>query len=504
MAKRKASLVRSSTKLHKWLGWTGGLALLFFAISGITHPLMTWTGPKAASFFPPQVKVSSEHAAQIPKILKKNNIDRANMAKIIPSKDGALLQVTQSNEAPRRYFDLATGVEKLNYDQKQAIWLARYYSGLKSTPIKSITFQTEFSSAYPWVNRLLPVYRVEFEIPDSKTTFIYTELGALAGITNNWKTSVQSVFRTFHSWAWLDDFEYARVFLMMMFLLSLLGMAITGIALIFMIKKRSILDGRRKWHRALSFAIWLPLFLFTASGIYHLLHSSFGDNHRGLKLGQPIDLSASRFGENLSWLEEFKGKAFNSLSLVEGITNGAKTPRLLYRISIPKGKPGQAVSRSKRFKGMATEKQSFYFDALTGEKAKLNDKELNDKDMALYIAKTQLGFSAEQLQQTKLVTHFGPHYDFRNKRLPVWRLDFDTPKGDKLFIDPATGMLVDRLVNLDRYEGYSFSLLHKWNFLAALIGREKRDIVISVILIAAIGFTFLGYLMLFKRRRSSS
>ena len=117
------------------------------------------------------------------------------------------------------------------------------------------------------------------------------------------------------------------------------------------------------------------------------------------------------------------------------------------------------------------------------------------------MAENHLGVSKDQLVQTKLVTHFGPHYDFRNKRLPVWRLDFNTPKGDKLFIDPATGMLVDRLVNLERYEGYSFSFLHKWNFLVPLMGREKRDIVISVLLIAAISFSVIGFLMLTKRRR---
>lgn len=496
MAKVKTTILRNSTKLHKWLGWTGGIALLFFAISGITHPLMTWTGPKAASFFPPQVKVSSEHAAQIPKILQQYKIDRAIMAKIIPSKEGPLLQVTQSNDDQRRYFTLSTAEEKLNYDKKQAIWLARYYSGLKTTPIKSVSFQTEFSSAYPWVNRLLPVYRVEFDTPDNRTTFIYTELGALAGMTNNWKTSVQSVFRALHSWTWLDDFEYARIFLMMILLLSLLGMTITGIALIFMIKKRSIPDGKRKWHRVLSFAVWVPLFFFTASGIYHLLQYSFGDNHRGLKLGEPIDLSAVRFGDDFSWLEEFEGRSFNSLAVVEGKSSTQSNVQLLYRISIPKGKPSVAVSRSKRFKGMATEKQAFYYDALTGKKA-----QLNDKDMALYVAETHLGFSKDQLVQTKLVTHFGPHYDFRNKRLPVWRLDFNTPKGDKLFIDPATGMLVDRLVNLERYEGYSFSFLHKWNFLVPLMGREKRDIVISVLLIAAISFSVIGFLMLTRRRR---
>lgn len=496
MAYGKTFSLRRFTKLHKWLGWTGGLALLIFAISGITHPLMTWTGPKAASFFPPQVKVSAESASQIPNILQQNKISMAIMAKIIPSKEGPLLQVTQSNDAPRRYFDLKTGNEKLNYDQEQAVWLARYYSGLKITPIKSIHFQTEFSNSYPWVNRLLPVYKIEFDTPDQRTTFIYTELSALAGITNNWKTSVQTVFRILHSWSWLDDFEYARVFLMMLLMLSLLGMALTGLTLIFMIKKRTIFDGRRKWHRLLSFAIWLPLLLFTASGVYHLLHYSFGDNHRGLKLGNSFDVNRERFSTNLNWLVQFKDRPLNSLSLVE-VLDETNSPRLLYRISVPKGKPGQTISRVQRFKGMGVEKEAFYFDALTGKKAKLSDK-----DVAINIAKTQLGFTKDQLLSTKLVTHFGPHYDFRNKRLPVWRLDYNTPKGDKLFIDPTTGVLVDRLVDLERYEGYSFSLLHKWNFLVPLMGRENRDIVITIILIAALIFTCLGYLMLLKRRRT--
>lgn len=496
MAIGKTISLRGYTKLHKWLGWTGGLALLIFAISGMTHPLMTWTEPKAASFFPPQVNVSAETAAKLPAILEQNKISTAMMVKIIPSEEGPLLQVTQSNKAPRRYFDLNTGAEKLNHDQKQAIWLARYYSGLKSTPIKSIQFQTDFSASYPWVNRLLPVYKIEFDTPDNRTTFIYTELSAMAGITNNWKTSVQTVFRTLHTWSWLEDFEYARLFLMLILLLSLLGMTITGIALIFMIKKRTIFEGRRKWHRVLSFAIWVPLLFFTASGVYHLLHYSFGSNHRGLKLGQSFDVSTIRFGQDLTWLNEFKDKPLNSLSLVN-VLDDTGTPRLLYRLSVPKGQPGQAISRAKRFKGMGVEKEALYFDAKTGKKSTLSDK-----DVALHVATTKLGFSKDQLTATKLVTHFGPHYDFRNKRLPVWRLDFNTPKGDKLFIDPATGILVDRLVDLERYESYSFSFLHKWNFLAPLIGRENRDIFITMILIVSLIFTCLGFLMLFKRRRS--
>ena len=66
MAKLKNAVLKDSVKWHKWLGWTGGLALLLFAISGMTHPLMTWTGPKAASFFPPQAVMQAELASRIP------------------------------------------------------------------------------------------------------------------------------------------------------------------------------------------------------------------------------------------------------------------------------------------------------------------------------------------------------------------------------------------------------------------------------------------------------
>lgn len=498
MAKTRLVIMRKSQKWHSWLGWTGGIALLIFAISGISHPVMTWTGPKAASFFPPQVKISIEMVKKIPSILARHKIEQSIMAKIIPSKSGPLLQITQAEAQPRRYFDLKSETELKNYDQTHAIWLARYYTGLKTAPIKSIHFQTKFDNAYPWVNRLLPVYRVNFDTKDNRKAFIYTELGALAGHTNNWKTSIQTIFKALHTWTWLNDFEYARIFLMVLLLLSLLGMAITGTLLVFLIKKRSIPDGKRKWHRMLSFAVWIPLLFFSASGIYHLLQYSFGENHRGLKLGSPIDLQTNRFGQNYDWLSQFKNTALNSLSIVESPTTKGAPARLLYRISIPKGKAGQSISKKTRFKGMAKEKQAFYFDALTGKKSAFNDKA-----MALSIAETNFGFPKDTLLKAQLITHFGPHYDFRNKRLPVWQLDYKTEQGDKLFIDAATGMLVDRLVNIERYEGYSFSFLHKWNFLSPFIGRMNRDIIIVLLLLLSIVLTIIGYIMLLKKKSKS-
>lgn len=490
MAKLKGVILKDSIKWHKWMGWLGGLALLLFAISGMTHPLMSWTGPKAASFFPPQVKIKAENASTIPSILSKNNINEAIMVKIVPSVNGALLQVTESNSSPRRYFDIQNGNEIIDYDQAQAVWLARYYTGLKDATVKNIKFQTEFDSSYPWVNRLLPVYKIDFATDDNRSAFIYTELGALAGLTNDYKTFVQSIFKTIHTWSWLNDFEHGRVVLMMILLVSLFALSVTGTMMIFMMKNRKM-ELKRKVHRIISYAIWLPLLAFSASGTYHLLQYAYGDNHRGLKLGEPINVSSSRFGADNSWLDPYSQVNLNGLSIVEG-----KEGDLLYRLSLPMGRPGQKVKKQTRFDGMPIEKSALYFNAKTG-----NESDITDKDMAVFYAGKQLGLEENKITNTKLITHFGPNYDFRNKRLPVWRIDYDSDLGDKLFIDPATGMLVDRLVNSNRYEGYSFSFLHKWNFMTPLTGRKVRDVLIVVVLSFAVIATILGYMMLFRGKK---
>lgn len=489
MAKLKSIILKDSIKWHKWLSWTGGLALLIFAISGMMHPVMTWTGPKAASFFPPQVKVKAQYASAIPDILESNNIKKAIMVKVVPSKNGAVLQITEQSDTPRRYFDLSSGQELIDFDKQQAIWLARYYTGLKNENVANVELQTEFNAAYPWVNRLLPVYRINFDTPDNRSAFIYTELGALAGISNNWKTSIQSIFRALHTWNWLENYEHARVLLMILLLVSLFALAVTGVAMIFLMKNRKM-EMKRKIHRIISYAIWVPLLGFSASGIYHLLQYAYGDNHRGLQLGESIKLDKTRFNSDNSWLDMYKDVILNGLSIIEG-----QGGELLYRLSIPQGRQGQKIKKEKRFDGVAIEKAALYFNAKTGL-----ESSISDKDMAIYYAGKRLGFDESKITNTKIVTHFGPHYDFRNKRLPVWRIDYDTKLGDKLFVDPATGMLVDRLVNAERFEGYSFSFLHKWNFITPFVGRKPRDILIVIILSFAVFAAILGYIMLIKTK----
>jgi len=241
---------------------------------------------------------------------------------------------------------------------------------------------------------------------------------------------------------------------------------------------------------------------------------------RGLQLGSPISLS--EFGE-AETVSELPTAPLNQISVIrhEG--------ELAYRLSIApppktwgasKSKDGEhahhdksddkdvsdANVRNARFDGQATEQGSLFYSVETGQKVATNDRDValliasEQIGVDLLIASEQIGVDPSALIDATLIKRFGLHYDFRNKRLPIWQLTFDSELGDMVFIDPATGILVDRLVDTDRYEGYSFSFLHKWNFLTPFIGREVRDIVMAIMLLLIMLFVGLGVTMKMRHR----
>jgi hypothetical protein len=129
--------------------------------------------------------------------------------------------------------------------------------------------------------------------------------------------------------------------------------------------------------------------------------------------------------------------------------------------------------RNARFEGVQPTGPAFYIDAATGAAAPQGDREV-----ARIIANRYLGAEDRQIIGMKLVTRFGMDYDFRNKRLPVWRVDYGAPHDTSVFVDTATGTFVDRLDNWQKPERYVFSLVHKWNFLFPL-GRVGLNVIVG-------------------------
>src|SRR5690606_1145143 len=105
-----------------------------------------------------------------------------------------------------------------------------------------------------------------------------------------------------------------------------------------------------------------------------------------------------------------------------------------------------------------------------------------------------------QVKSVEKITRFGAGYDFRNKRLPVWRVEVDATPWNVLYVDVASGVLVDRSSTGSRLENLSFSFLHKWNFLVMPLGRENRDLLLALVLGLTLLLGLLGLRMKLARR----
>ena len=462
----------------------GGLFFIIMGISGITHPIMTWIGPKPVQYYPPKMNINPESLKSIPHILKKNKISNPTIIKIVPSEKKNLLQVTEKQSDIRRYFDLNTHGEILGQDKLQATWLARYYTGI--TPIRNIKLQTEFDTAYPKINRLLPVYKVAFDAPNNPVTYIYTETNALAYLTDDVKVQCQKIFIYLHTLKWLDGIEWLRVIIIGLGLLLILGLGISGIAIL--IKKRKGLGplfSTRRLHRFLGYFVSISILFFAISGGYHLIYNTSPPNIFSMKQSEPLLLDPDDFSSDFSWLNRYSSKAANSVSIVRGPKDD-----YFYRI----GFTSKKRPHKNNFGGIPSEKDAIY-TAISGH---LNQG-LSDLEMAQYLAKSFMKINTEFGQITK-VNRFGVFYDFRNKRLPVYRVEINSKDKRSLYIDTVSGILVDQINRSGRWERFSFSFFHKWNFLRGPLGRNGRDIVMVTFVLSGILLTLLGFLLMWRNK----
>jgi hypothetical protein len=502
-------LARWSMSKHQWLALIGGISLFIWGLSGLAHIVMVLFGPQQVQFMPPMRAIDMAGVTPVEQVLASAGIRKARAVKVVVGEDRNLLQVTETQQTPRRYFRLDSGTELPGEDARQAEFIARHFLA-ERRPVAEIVHQTQFDADYPWVNRQLPVWRVRFAGDDRLTAYVHTETGSLAAVNNITKTRLQTVFRWLHSWEWVPpQLEWLRVIVITAMVGSLAALAITGILLLVAIRRGKRLAGSKGWHRAMGYVLALPLLMFSISGVIHLVQAAFERPTSQMRLSPSVDVAQARYPIERDWAEVAAGLDVNSLSLVE-----APDGRPLYRLGLaqpggamPRGEHdhsahaghtmpmGDTAIRNARFDGVSPTGPALYVDAATG-KAWAD----GDRALARALGRRFSGAPDSAITGMEIVTRFGPDYDFRNKRLPVWRIDYGAPVNATLFVDTSTGVLADRTENWQKPERYIFSFIHKWNFLFP-IGRVGLNIVVGVFIVLLLGFMAGIGLVLDRRRR---
>lgn len=469
-------------KWHRRLAWLGFAALLLWGASGLLHSWLTLFGVQPAVFAPPQRQLDLFTSLPFDQILANAGIGQAVAVKVVVGEGENLLQVTETQLKPRRYFSLKTGKELPNHDKVYAAFLARHFMNLPYANIASVEWIDKFSSDYHPVNRLLPVYKVSFDQADGLNALVYTETASLAGVSNNAKQRVQTAFQWFHTWSWMPEAaETPRVVIMAVVVGALVLMSLTGLSMLILIRRKVRAQGAKGWHRIAGYVLVLPVFMFSFSGVYHLLQHGWPSDTSHLTMGKPMDLSLVKFPIHSDWAELSRDLKVTGVSLVADVSGAT-----YYRLALPLAKTevpqGEKAIRNARFDGVQPTGPAMYVSSADGKTWSGGDQEL-----AHQLAQYHTGLPREAVRNVTLVTRFGPDYDFRNKRLPVWKFEYGAPLNGSVFIDTATGVMADKALNSAKPEAISFSMLHKWNFLFPL-GREVQNIAMAAFVILSVLF----------------
>jgi len=201
---------------------------------------------------------------------------------------------------------------------------------------------------------------------------------------------------------------------------SITSLALSGIVMLLRIRRTSRAPGLRGWHRIGAWILALPMLMLSGSGLYHLWLAAIDPPASQLRFANTMQLSDLRVSLTSNWNALTEGLDVNRVSIVK-----APEGQILYRLGLAgtQGAPFTADEiRTARFDGVPATGPALYLAAVSGKTWLPGDREL-----AVQLGEQFTGHGRAAIRAASQVTRFGIDYDFRNKRIPVWRLDYGAP-----------------------------------------------------------------------------
>ncbi|ENX15388.1 hypothetical protein F895_01934 [Acinetobacter sp. CIP 64.2] len=485
-----ARLLKKLLSLHRNFGMVFGILVLLWSLTGVLHPIMSATQPQPVKRMPPSQQLDLTHALAATDVLKQHQIAQFSALQVIELKPQHFAyRVLQPNQNIAEYYDSQTGQLLIDAEQQDAQRLALWYTGLSRQDIVSSQIITTFSDDYPSVNRLLPVWRVDFQ--NGLRAYVDPSQARLATLSNDQKMWMAKIFRLGHTWTWGDQAWTGQTILMQLALIGILCMTFMGIGLFFKIhNRRNHRLGHkptRFLHRYLGISLSVFILLWVMSGFYHLWQKK-----PDIKNIQPVfhttDLTTQ------AW-QQVTTHPIQRLDLVptsfsETHSHAAWMIQAIGQTPL-QGSMTAARKEHNHHPSKTAAPNIQFVDAN-------NTKALDILEQSKLLAASYLGLQPEQVQHASWVTSFGGEYGFINKRLPVIKVETQLENQLRLYIEPSSGMIAAQVTQQDALEGFSFAYLHKWTWLP--IDKTLRDIILGTIAGLVAVLSVLGFLVQLRKR----
>lgn len=521
-------------KIYQWHRTTSliiAIPVILWAASGFMHPIMTTIRPKVATQFLQTSAIdTSKIVMPLQEALGNNHIDSITNFRFVHIDTNWFYQVQVPNNNVPLYLSTNNGKRLTNGDWLYAQYLAKQFlegqennktqsqatiiapiaaasshdccdaasecvlNNSKGAKVTDAILVTDFDNEYKSINRLLPVYKVAFARADGIRIYVETTQDRFSFAMDNKRAIFDAVFRWFHTWGWLSFLGKGQ-FIVEFILVSLAFLtALMGIYIFFITKSKKVAGNAvvkaRRSHRFTSISISLFTLMFTFSGAYHALE-------KVLPKKDTIDVPATVFAStnlhlSVSQLQQIVHAPIANIAVV-GINGQAywqvNTKKIL-RAKTNAKKPSGDLMKTK----VVPPPSAIYIN--TANNSVLQNGEIV---YASYLASQYSGHASSEIAKIDTIVKFADEYGFVNKRLPVFKVAFNTNHNERFYVETSTGKLALRVDDIDVIEGYSFSILHKHEFMA-WAGKPVKDFSTMFWAMAQIAVVIIGLVLYFKMK----
>ena len=300
-----------------------------------------------------------------------------------------------------------------------------------------------------------------------------------------------TLFAWFHTWEWLQFLGKGRVFFELFFTGLAFITSLMGIYIFFITKtKKSSNNGlvkARKNHRIVSMVAVLFTLMFSLSGFYHAT-TKLKEEQYNIRLQQNYATKDIRFNPS-EILQSVKQPVTNiQLATINHIA--------YWQVFIKKNTFKEAGKPSKDLmKEMGVTPPIVQY-VNTKDYGILTDGE---RIYAHSLANTFSHHTSSNILSDSVISKFAGEYGFINKRLPVWRINYNTNKQERYYIETTSATLATIINDDDLKEAYSFNFLHKHHFMD-FAGKGWRDFSTMFWAAAQIAMVIIGLILYFKAK----